>query len=99
MLRHPVTIGLLVLGLAGCGGGTSEEPAATAPPAPESTVGEPYPDEAREAFVDSCARGGPSVTQCQCILDSLEAQLPYTEFFKVSETADAARRKAGEECV
>lgn len=100
MLRRPVAICLLALGLAGCGGG-SEPPttAATTAPAAQTTVGAPYPEDARDAFMDSCARGGPSVTQCQCILAALEEELPYTQFFKVSETADAARRKAGEECV
>ena len=98
MFPRLAAIGLVALGLAGCGGG-DEPTAATTAPAAQATAGEPYPDDAREAFVDSCARGGPTVTQCQCILDSLEEQLPYTEFFKVSETADAARRKASGECV
>lgn len=102
MLRRAVAIGLLALGLTGCGGGAGDGPATTAAttgPAAQTTVGAPYPQDARDAFMDSCARGGPSVTQCQCILEALEQELPYADFFKVSETADAARRKAGEECV
>ncbi len=102
MFPRLAAVGLLAVGLAGCGGGASDEPATTAAttaPAAQRTVGTSYPEDARDAFMDSCARGGPSVTQCQCILEALEEELPYSEFFKVSETADAARRKASEACV
>lgn len=99
MRRGAVVAALATLGLVGCGGGSGDEQttAATAPPSREAGVR--YPAEAREAFMDSCVRGGPSPAQCQCILASLERKLPFTEFGEVTDEAESARREATEECV
>ena len=64
------------LGTAGCGGGGDENG---------------YPDAAVDNFVDSCTeQQGATEEACRCVIDRLQATMPYEEF---EETDKALREK------
>jgi hypothetical protein len=105
---------VLALGVAACGGG--EDTTNTAPTTTATTVTEgtdtastdagataPYPEAARQSFLDSCSAGA-SLETCECALKYLEENVPIEEFVQAGldiaegKEPPPAVSKATEEC-
>lgn len=43
-----------------------------------------YPDQVRTAFMDNCVANGGNQNYCTCVLNSLERDIPYSQFEKMS---------------
>jgi hypothetical protein len=73
-LRSALAVALAIAALAGCGGGEEDERG--------------YPEEAVATFVTTCsAQPGASRAACRCMIDRLQATMPYDEFRAADEAA------------
>jgi hypothetical protein len=107
-------VAALALGVAGCG---SEEESTTATQTPTGTTvtqstdtasteaggTSPYPEAARQSFLDSCSAGA-APEMCECRLKYLEANVPLEEFVQAGldiaegKEPPVAVTRAKEEC-
>jgi hypothetical protein len=108
------TVALLMMGVAACGdevepaspgGPPSESPPTddTGTASTEAGATVPYPEAARQSFLDACSAGAPLET-CECAFQYFEENVPLDEFIdaglNIAEGKEppAAIMKATEEC-
>lgn len=78
-MRSGVALALAVAGLVSCGGNGEDG----------------YPQESIDAFVQECAaQPNTAERQCRCVVERLEATMPYEEFARADAALNENRQPA-----
>ena len=83
--RLAIFLVIACLGIASCGDG-GKEPAATdesttneGSETPSGEAGDPYPEIVVSQFVQGCTSGGQSRKYCECLIERMQATVPFAE--------------------